>query len=114
MGAVISSIVCQIIVFIIDTYYLQKEIKLQMNVKQHILKPTVASVLMGVLVYLSYILMEHAFRNSIACIASILIGIIVYIILVFVMRILTKEDIYMIPYGTKIYDLLVKLKIYKE
>ena len=27
---------------------------------------------------------------------------------------LTKEDIYMIPFGTKIYDVLVKLKIYKE
>ena len=114
MGAVISSIVCQIIVFVIDMHYLRKEIKLQMNIKQHILKPTFASILMGGFVYLAYILMENVFRNSVACIASILIGIIVYIILVFAMKILSKEDIYMIPYGTKIYDVLVKLKIYKE
>ena len=114
MGAVISSIVCQIIVFVIDMHYLRKEIKLKMNIKQHILKPTFASAVMGMFVYLAYILMESTFRNSIACVASILIGIIVYVILVFAMKILTKEDIYMIPYGTKLYDLLVKFKIYKE
>ena len=27
---------------------------------------------------------------------------------------LTKEEIYMIPFGTKIYPILVKLRIYKE
>ena len=27
---------------------------------------------------------------------------------------LTKEELYMIPFGTKIYKILVKLRIYKD
>ena len=69
---------------------------------------------MGIAVYLSYIMLINILSNSISTVIAILIGIIVYAILVLAMRILTKEDIYMIPFGTKIYSVLVKLKIYRE
>ena len=52
--------------------------------------------------------------NAISTIIAICVGILVYLILVLAMKMLTKEDIYMIPFGTKIYSLLVKLKVYKE
>lgn len=114
MGAVISSIVCQITIFVICMHYLKKEIQLQMNIKDNVLKPTIASAIMGIIVYLVYKIMVNGVGNSIACIAGIIIGIITYAILIIGMRVLTKEDIYMIPYGTKIYKVLLRLKIYKE
>lgn len=114
LGAVISSIVCQVILFAICMYYLNKEIKLQMNTKNHIFKPIFASAIMGVIVYFVYRLLISITGNAISTIASILLGVIIYVILVFFMKILTKEDIYMIPFGTKIYNILLKLKIYKE
>ncbi len=114
LGAVISSIACQVILFAICMYYLNKEIKLQMNAKDHIFKPIFASAIMGVIVYFVYRLLINITGNAISTVASILVGVIVYIILVLFMKMLTKEDIYMIPFGTKIYNALVKLKIYKE
>ena len=69
---------------------------------------------MGVIVYFAYKLLISTLGNSISTIIAIFIGVIVYLVLVLATKILTKEDIYMIPFGTKIYDLLVKLKIYKE
>lgn len=114
LGAVISSIACQVILFIICMYYLSKEIKLNMNFKDHILKPIFGSVVMGVLVYLAYKLMIGALGNAIATILSIILGTLIYLILVVTMKMLKKEEIYMIPFGTKIYSLLVKLKVYKE
>ena len=69
---------------------------------------------MGVIVYFGYKLLINFVGNSVATIASIMIGAIVYLALVLIMKVLSKEDIYMIPYGTKIYKILVKLKIYKE
>jgi len=114
MGAVISSIVCQTIIFVICMYYLRKEIKLNLNLYNHLLKPTIASGIMGVIVYFTYKLIENLSGNTIACFVGILIGIIIYLILVLIMKILSKEDIYMIPYGTKIYNILIKLKVYKE
>ena len=69
---------------------------------------------MGIIVYFAYKLITNYVGNSISCISSIVIGVIAYVIVVLAMRILTKEDIYMIPFGTKIYNILLKLKIYKE
>ena len=114
IGAVISSIACQLILFVICMYYLNKEIKLKLNIKDHLIKPTFISAIMGVIVYFVYSLIINYLRNSIACIIAIVIGIVVYLALVLLLKLLTKEDIYMIPYGTKIYNILVKLKIYKE
>ncbi len=114
LGAVISSIACQIILFAICMYYLNKEIKLQMNFKDHIVKPIFISAIMGIIVYIAYKLLITITGNTISTIISILIGVISYVILVLIMKLLTKEDIYMIPFGTKIYNVLVKLKIYKE
>lgn len=114
LGAVISSIVCQVILFAICMYYLNKEIKLQINFKNHIFKPVIASAIMGVIVYLIYKILITIISNSISTIISILIGVVSYVVLVLLMKMLSKEDIYMIPFGTKIYNVLVKLKIYKE
>ena len=50
IGAVISSIVCQVIVFVISMYYLNKEIKLDLKLKNHLLKPIIASLIMGIIV----------------------------------------------------------------
>ena len=114
LGAVISSIVCQVILFVICMYYLNKEIKLKMNFKDHILKPIFASAIMGVIVYLVYMLLTTITGNTMSTIIAISVGVVSYVILVLLMKMLTKEDIYMIPFGTKIYNILVKLKIYKE
>lgn len=114
LGAVFSAIASQIILFVICMYYLNKEIKLKMNLKDHVLKPIIASGIMGVIVYFAYRLLITQAGNSISTIVSIFIGVISYVLIVLLMKLLTKEDIYMIPFGTKIYSLLVKLRIYKE
>lgn len=114
LGAVISAITSQIILFVVCMYYLNKQIKLDMNLKDHVLKPIIASAVMGVIVYFSYKLLISYSGNAVSTIIAMLIGVIVYAVLVLVMKLLKKEDIYMIPFGTKIYGVLVKLKIYKE
>ena len=95
-------------------YYLNKEIRLKLSFKQHIFKPIFVSAIMGTIVYFAYRILIGYAGNAISTIVSILIGVILYAILVLVTKMLTKEDIYMIPFGTKIYGILVKLGIYKE
>lgn len=114
LGAVISSIACQVILFIICMRYLRKEIKLNMNLKDHVFKPIFASTVMGIAVYLIHRAIIGALGNAISTIIAICAGVLIYLALVLAMKMLTKEDIYMIPFGTKIYSILVKLKIYKE
>ena len=114
LGAVISSIVCQIVLFVICMHYLYKEVKLDLKFKDHFVKPAVASIVMGAIVYGIYRLLINFVGNGISTILSIIAGVISYVIVVLLMKILTKDDIFMIPYGTKIYKVLVKLRIYKD
>lgn len=113
-GAVISSVICQGLAFFICLHALNKQIKLDLSLGNHVFKPIFASVIMGIIVYLTYNIIIGTASNSISTIISILVGVIVYVFLVLGMKMLSKEDIYMIPFGTKIYSALVKLKIYKE
>lgn len=113
-GAVTSSVICQGLAFFVCLHALSKQIKLDLSLKNHLLKPIFASVVMGVAVYLIYNIIINITSNAISTIISIFIGIIVYAVLVLSMKMLSKEDMYMIPFGTKIYSVLVKMKIYKE
>lgn len=69
---------------------------------------------MGTVVFLTYNLLIDFTINSIATIISIIIGIIIYLSMILFIKTLSKEDLYMMPYGTKVYKTLVKMKIYKE
>lgn len=113
-GSVISSVICQGLAFFICLHALNKQIKLELNFKNHLFKPILASVIMGVIAYLTYYMLINITSNAISTMVAILIGVIVYTLLVLGMKILSKEDIYMIPFGTKIYSILVKMKVYKE
>lgn len=114
LGSPISSTVCQMINFIICAYCLNKYIKLNINFKKNIFKPVFSSVVMGISVYYMQKGLYGIIGNTRATAISILAGIVIYGIMITVTKTLNKDDFYMIPFGTKIYKLLVKLKIYKE
>lgn len=114
MGAGISSIVCQVLAFLIGIIALLKNIKLKFDVRRMILGPICAATIMGICTYFINQGLNSIVGTSISTIISIILGAIIYAITILVLRILNKEDMMMLPFGTKIYNLLVKLKIYKE
>jgi len=113
-GAVIGSISCQAISFTISYRVLKVKLNLKIDNKKILLKPAVAAAIMGIIVYISYNLLHIFTRNTISTIMSILIGIITYLIAIIALKVLSKEDMLMLPFGSKIYNLLIKLNIYKE
>lgn len=112
-GAEISSFVCQLIAFIIAFTALKKNLNIKLKFKEHILKPVIATCIMGMSAFCIYKLLAGIIPTSISTIISIIIAVIVYVICIFAMRILNEEDIKMIPFGNKLYPILVKFKIYK-
>ena len=113
-GASISSFVYQVIVFIICYRVLNSHVNMHIKLKTHIIKPVISAVGMGIIVYMGYNIMNMFLGNTISTLLAICLGAISYVLLILFTRTLSKEDIMMIPYGTKIYSILVKLKIYKE
>ncbi len=113
-GASISSFVYQVIVFIICYKVLNSHVNMHIKFKTHIIKPVISAVGMGIIVYMGYNIMHMFLGNTISTLLAICLGAISYVLLILFTRTLSKEDIMMIPYGTKIYSILVKLKIYNE
>ena len=89
-------------------------VNMHIKFKTHILKPVISALGMGIIVFLGYKLFNSFLGNTISTIISILLGAIAYCLLILLTKTLTKEDIMMIPYGTKIYNILVKLRLYKD
>lgn len=114
LGSPISSTVCQGINFIICSWYLSKYIKLDIKFSKHIFKPLFSAGTMGIAAYLTHKTLINVIGNSKATIIAIFVGIITYAIMIIATKTLNKEDMYMIPFGTKLYKILTKLGIYKE
>ncbi len=113
-GAVISSFVCQLIVFIIIYRILKKSIDFKINIKNGVIKPIFSGLIMGIIIMMLYKLFINVFGNSITTIICILIGAVVYLFMIFLLKTLSKDEIYSFPKGYKIYNMLVKLKLYKD
>lgn len=113
-GATISSIVCQGVAVFICMFALNRYIKLKFNFTKYFIKPALSSAIMGVVVYSIHKLLLSGLGNTFANIISIIIGVIVYALMILITKNLSRDDIYMIPFGTKIYKVLVKVGLYKE
>ena len=112
-GAAIGSVLCHIVSFSIVYYTLRKTVKLQFKLHRLMIRPFLATIIMMIFSYISYLLVINiASSIRLATIIAIIVAIIVYAISVILLKIFSKTDILMLPKGEKIYNLLVKLKIY--
>ncbi len=106
-GAVISSILCQAVSFLICLYPLRHS--LQLHPIRHMIKPLVAGLCMGGAAFGIYQGLYAVLRsNSIALITAIFGGVLVYFGLVTGMGILSPEQYCLIPGGEKLYSLFRK------
>lgn len=113
-GAAIGSVVCHIISFIIAFSVLKKQIKIEFGFVKCIFKPIVATIMMTIVSYFIYINLSNFILERISTIIAITSAVIIYIILVMIMKIFSKEEVLMLPYGEKIYNILSKVGIYKQ
>lgn len=112
-GAAIGSVLCHIVSFTIVYRVLKRTIQLDFSISALIVKPLIVTVLMSAVSYAIYqgiLLLGVAGR--IATIIGIVMAVVVYAILIILFKILSKEDIQMLPNGERIYCFLQKLKIY--
>ena len=111
VSAIISTIIYQFIVMVVEIYYLNKFIAVRLEFIKHILKPTISTAIMGGAVCLVYKLSVSTLGNTISTLVSIAIGIVVYFVLLLILKVFSKEDYEQLPYGVKIYSLLSKFKL---
>ena len=113
-GAAFATNVCHIIAFIIVFTVLSKTVDLKLSFSKTLIKPLIASIMMAIVSYGAYILLKGIFIQNVATIIALFVAIVIYVLSIIVLKIFSKEDILMLPYGQKIYAILEKIGIYKE
>ena len=70
---------------------------------------------MGIISYQTYLYLFSIIKNSnIITIMSLGVAVIVYFIIIVLLKIFSEEEIFMIPYGKKIYEFLKKARLYAK
>lgn len=113
-GAAFATVMCHAVAFFIGFKVLRKNMKLDLSFSKFIIKPFLATIAMSICSYSIYLLLGGINSGKLVTIISILIAIIVYILALIALKIFTKEELLMVPCGSKIYKILEKLGLYKE
>lgn len=114
-GAAIASIVNNVIVFAISYKVLERVIRPNISFKKLVIKPVLATFIMCVCSYTVYsLLILITIPAKFATIISLIFAIVLYFISVIALKIFTKEELCMIPYGNKLCKMLERLGIYES
>ena len=110
-GAPMGTLTCFVIVAVLNLLIIKRRVPDPPRYFLVFVKPLVASVLMGAAVWAVHGLLAQVFTgsflmNAVATAGSILVGVVVYAILVLALRVLSREDLEMMPKGDKIAKLL--------
>lgn len=113
-GAAIGSVCCHLVATCIGFSILRKNIKLDTNFTQFILKPVVATGIMALMTVMSEnILIKFIDSSRVVTLLAIAIAIISYFLAVIKLKVFEREDYHMLPFGDKIYKVLEKIKLVK-
>ena len=82
------------------------------NIRTTYLVPIIASIGMGIMVFLSYKIVEAVlFSNALATVISIFVGMFVYFMILLLMRGVTEQELRRIPKGTVLIRFAKKLRL---
>ena len=101
-GAALATVICHIISMTISYTILKKTVKIKFNTLKFIIKPIIASILMGILGLYIYNQLRSIIMQIIAIILSIIVAVAIYVIALFVLKIFDKEELYMLPFYSKL------------
>lgn len=114
VGAAFATDVCHFVAFWIVFKVLQKTIHQKISFTKLMFKPLLASGMMALVSYGTLILLKSIIAPKLATIIALIVAGIVYVLSILVLKVFSEEDIQMLPYGQKIYAVLVRFGIYKQ
>lgn len=91
---------------------MKKTIKLDLTFSKFVIKPGIAVTIMGICSYFSYLTLSRIIATKLATIIAIIIAVIIYALAIIALKLFSKEEMQMMPGGSKICKVLEKLKVY--
>lgn len=111
-GAAWGSVACHAVAFTIAMTSLVKNIKLNLTFSKFVIKPLIATAIMGICSYYIYLALSGIIVAKMATLLAIVLAVVIYGLAIIALKVFTKDEILMVPGGKKICKVLEKLKIY--
>ena len=110
-GAPIGTLICYCLIALMNLVLVHRLLEKKPNYFAYFCKPAFASALMGVACWACYGLLSRFLSggflmSALATMGAIGVAVIIYLVLVIALRIITREDLKMIPKGEKLANLL--------
>lgn len=111
-GAAFATVICHIIAFTISFSVLKMKINLKLNINKIIIKPLIATFIMVIGLYYSNEILKCIINENMATILSIISSIVIYILAIIGLKIFSREEIILLPFGDKLLKIMEKIGIY--
>ena len=111
-GAAWASVACHVVAFTIAITSLIRHMKIKFNIMKFVIKPALATTIMGFCSLFVYRIVNGIFPGRLATIIAILFAVAIYALAIVALRVFTKKEIKSLPMGEKICRILEKTKIY--
>lgn len=105
-GAPMGTLVCFALVSVMELVAIKKVTPHPPRYLRVFVKPIIAAVIMGAAAWAAYGLLSNTFGNTLSVAGAIVVGCVVYAVLVVVLRIVSRDDLSLMPKGDKIAKLL--------
>ena len=116
-GAPIGSISCYIFIVVVSLIILYRRAKIKPNIITTFIKPLFASVMCALTAWATYGLLDKIIGSdsravsALMTIIAIIFAIVIYVVVILLIKGITREDILMLPKGEKIANTLAKRKL---
>ena len=108
-GAAIGSVFVYGIALLLNLRDMKRYTKVKIDFMLTYVKPTIASLVMGICAFASYkLIFGIASSNTLATFGAVLVGVIVYGVLILTTKAITKEEIARMPIGGKLVKIMDK------
>lgn len=107
-GASAGTLICYAFVTVASLFFLCRETKVLPNFVSVFLKPLLAGLLCAIAAYATQGLFALVASQTIATVAAICFAVVVYVVALVAFRAINKDDVLMLPKGSKILKLLEK------
>jgi len=112
-GAAAGTVCAYFVAALLNYIALRKLTKLEIKFRLTVIKPLVAAVVMAIVAWLVYMAALHNLGGTISTLLAILVGVVVYVIMIFVTKTITVDDLDTVPKLRKVARLLRKFRLVK-
>jgi Membrane protein involved in the export of O-antigen and teichoic acid len=109
-GAAIGTVAAYIVASTLNIMAVKRYTGVRFDVKLTYVKPVVSAIAMSAVVWMVYYLLFGTLGNALSTIISIMCGAVAYVMMLFVTKSITNEELKMLPKGGKLIQIMNKIK----